>query len=176
MTTAPPRLQVSENFPRDPRLLARDHARFLRDALRRAVETHHERHIPWHFEAFAAAKYGYRPRSRRYAALKARLGLRLPLVFTGRTRETVTRQRQVTATQHRATLILRLPLAGGSGRFRFRRGQTELSRAQRTILQIIQELKAINPDERRFLADTLRARYVALAQAPGLRYRTRRRG
>lgn len=174
--TAPPRLDVTTAFPRDPRLMLRDHARFLREALREAVDEHHRRHIPWHFQPFAASKYGYKPRSRRYAALKAKLGLTQPLVFTGRTRDTVTRERQITATQQRATLILRLPLAGGTGRFRLRRGQTTLSRAQRTVLQIIHELKAITPDERRHLAHTLRDRYVTRANAPGVRYRTRRRG
>lgn len=174
-STAPPKLQVTATFPRDPRLLVRDHATFLRDTLRDAAAEHHRRHIPWHFKSFAPAKYGYKPRSTRYRRLKAALGITDPLVFTGRTREQVTTQRTITATQRRASLIMRLPLLGGTGRFRLRKGQTDLTRSQKTIAGMIEEIRAITPDERNYLADFIREKYTARANAPGVKYRERNR-
>jgi len=175
-STAPPKLQVTATFPRDPRLFARDHATILRDGLRETAAEHHRRHIPWHFKSFASAKYGYSPRSPRYKRLKAAMGINEPLVFTGATRDQVTREKTITATQKGATLIMRLPLKGGTGRFRLQRGQTTLTRSQRTIVRIIGEIKAITPDERRYLADFLENLYTKKANAPGTPYRTRRRG
>jgi len=174
-STAPPKLQVTADFPRDPRLFARDHATAIRDALRETAEEHHRRHIPWHFKSFAVAKYGYTPRSSRYKKLKAAIGITEPLVFTGATRAQVTTQKTITATQKGATLIMRLPLKGGTGSFRLKAGQTSLTRSQKTIVRIIEEIKAITSDERRYLADFIREKYTAKANAPGTKYRTRRR-
>jgi hypothetical protein len=172
-STTPPRIEAQGDFPRDPRLFVRDHARFLRESLREAMAEHHERHIPRHFQPFAIAKYGYKPRSNGYERRKRRLGKHNPLEFTGRTKTQVTTSRQITATQHRATLIMRLPLSGGTGRFRLAKGQTQLSSSQRTILQIIEELRAIAPDEVTHLRDFVAARYAARANEPGVRYRVR---
>lgn len=169
---AGPLLIVETTLPRDPRLFVRDHGKFLNAAFRATAAEHHRRHIPWHFLPFASAKYGYRPRSKRYAAMKLRLGLP-PLVFSGATRQKVTTERQITATQKGARLILRLAFEGGSGRLRIRRGQTSVSSAQQQILYRIAELQAIAPDEARYLADFLKQHYLAQANAPGVRYRVR---
>lgn len=170
---AGPLLIVEANLPRDPRLFVRDHGRFLNAAFRATAAEHHRRHIPWHFLPFARAKYGYRPRSKRYAALKARLGLP-DMVFSGATRQKVTTERQITATQKGARLILRLAFEGGSGRLRLRGQQTKLSTAQQQILYRIAELQAIAPDESKYLADFLQEKYLAQANAPGVRYRVRK--
>lgn len=185
-STAPPLMQITTSWPRDPRLHTRDHATFLRESLRETAIEHHRRHIPWHFEQFAAAKYGYKPRTRGYLSIKRKLGLSLPLVFTGRSRASATSQREVTATQNRVTLKLRLDIRGrdaagnqvvisGSGRFRMKPGQMSLSRAQMQILARIEELRAVSADEHAYLAKFLAEKYTARANAPGTRYRTRNR-
>lgn len=182
ISTAPPGLRVETNLPRDPRLYQREHTQNIRQALREAAEEHHARHIPRHFEAFAAAKYGYLPRTPRYRNWKRRRGLPdLPNVATGAMRAQTTSMRIVTATQYRATLKLRWdwPKSGGpsgsSGRFRLKQGQTELSQSQKQILARIEELRAVSSDELQYIAKFIGDRYAAMANAPGTRYRTRNR-
>lgn len=181
ISTAPPGLRVETSLPRDPRLYQRDHAQNIRQVLREAAEEHHERHIPRHFESFAAAKYGYLPRTSRYLNWKRRRGLPdLPNVATGAMRAQTTSMRTVTATQYRATLKLRWDWptsgpSGSSGRFRLKKGQTQLSSSQKQILARIEELRAVSSDEQTYLANFIRDRYAALANAPGTRYRTRNR-
>lgn len=183
LSTAPPGVRVETTLPRDPRLYQRDHATFMREALRDTAREHHERHIPRHFEAFAGPKYGYVPRSSKYRNWKRRLGLPdLPNVFSGTMRSQVTSLRTVTATQHRSTLKLRWDWpnrenqpSGSSGRFRLKPGQTQLSQSQKQILARIEELRAISADEIKYLAQFTADRYTAQANAPGTRYRTRNR-
>ena len=173
--TGTPALRVEGSFPRDPRLYVRDHATFLRESLRETAAEHHRRHIPRHFLAFAPSKYGYLPRSPRYLRLKRVLGLTEPLVFSGAMRAQVTSGRTITATQRSASLFMRWDLKGSTGRFRFRKWQTQLSGAQMRVLGRIQELKAVSPDEQRYLADFLGQRYAEKANAPGVTHRTRNR-
>jgi hypothetical protein len=191
MTMVAPQLVVSGTLPRDPALYARDHARFLRDTLRDTAVMHHREHIPRHFMHFAAAKYGYRPRlsvvrrgkgrSRSgrltYQQLKDQLGLPplvSPRVDGGKTRIAVTSTRQVTATQHRARLILRLPFRGGTGRFRMLPGQRQLTEQQQQVLERIAEIETISPDEQRTINAFIAREYAARANAPGVRTRLRR--
>lgn len=63
-----PKITTTVTLPRDPRLLVRDHNTILRETLREAAFEHHRRHIPWHFESFAPAKYGYARRGKKYQA------------------------------------------------------------------------------------------------------------
>lgn len=169
-----PSMQVAGNFPRDVRLYARDHATFLRDSLRETAREHHRRHIPWHFQNFAAAKYGFKPRTSKYRKWKARLGLPdLDLVFSGNTRRVVTTERQITATQKKATLIMRLPIEGGTGRFR--KKEASLTSAQVRILQLIEEVRAIATDEIQYLGDYLGKQYTDRVNAPGTRFKQRTR-
>lgn len=178
MTTAStlPELQFTGSFPRDPRLLVRDHATFLRESLRETMREHHERHIPRHFEPFAAAKYGYLQRSARYRARKARAGYgNVDNVLTGRTRSQVTSSRTITATQTRARLVMRLPLAGGTGRFKFQNAQGRLTDQQKQILARIEEVRAIAPDEERYLGEFLIKQYTDRANSPGVQFRVRDR-
>lgn len=166
---------MTTTFPRDPRLYVRDHQTFLRDSLRETMVAHHERHIPWHFEKFAASKYGYLKRSAKYQARKDRLGLP-PLVSpnretSGQLKLAMTQFRQITATSTRARLILRLPFQGGTGRLKVTGGK--LSSSQRNVLQRIAEMEAVANDERQYLMDVLGQLYTARANAPGVPYRIR---
>lgn len=176
---SPPQLIVTTTLPRDPRLLGRDHARMLNDTLREAAAVHHARHIPRHFQAFAAAKYGYHRRGRKYQAIKDRLGLP-PLVSPfalaqGRlpTHAAVMNAGgfTITATQKKATLKLRLPFRGGTGRLRVE--SNGLSDHQKALLRTIAELEVIAPDEQRYLNEFIHRRYGARANAPGTKYRVR---
>ena len=169
-----PQLKYSGSLPRDPRLYLRDHATFMRESIRETMREHHERHIPRHFEAFAAAKYGYIKRSSKYIAIKKRMGLgNVDNVFTGRTRDQVTTSRQITATQTRGRLIMRLPFEGGTGRFKnYGNGLTD---QQRQVIARIEEIRAIAPDEEKYLANFLRDQYVGRVNQPGTRFRVRNR-
>lgn len=176
-STAPPLLQVTGTFPRDPRLFVRDHQTFMRETLRAAAELHHERHIPWHFENFAASKYGYLKRSSKYQARKNKLGLP-PLVSpnprtSGQLRTAVTHFRQITATSTRSRLIMRLPFQGGTGRMRI--VGSALSDQQKQVLARIAELQAIADDERAYLLEFIGTDYSRRANLPGVPYRIRNR-
>ncbi|QDT95551.1 hypothetical protein [Gimesia aquarii] len=172
-----PNVSSTVTFPRDPRLYLRDHGRFLREANRHAAVYHHRQHIPRHFESFAAVKYGYPERRsyvgrRRYQEIKNQLGLPplvSPRLTGGRTRDHVTTQRRVTATQKRARLTMTLPFRGGTGRFRLQPGQRELSVNQKVVLQIISEIEAIAPDEQRTLNSEIHNDYARRANQPGVR-------
>lgn len=173
----PPKLVVTTTLPRDPRLLGRDHARNLNDTLREAAEEHHKRHIPRHFQSFAPAKYGYARRGTKYQRIKDRLGLP-PLVSPyslkqGRmpTQVAVMQQFKITATQKRASLKMRLPFSGGTGRLRVE--GNGLTDHQKALLRTIAELEAIAPDEQRYLNEFIHKRYGERANAPGTKYRVR---
>jgi hypothetical protein len=165
-----PIMSTELTLPKDPRLLVRDHATFLREAFGEAARFHHERHIPWHFESFAAAKYGYKKRSRRYQKRKDARGLP-DLVWTGATRAVVKGSRQITKTQKGAKLILRLPFKGGTGNFRVMDGH--LSDPQKQVMERIAEIKAIASDEARAISEKVREDYTRRANEPGVKYRVR---
>lgn len=171
-----PELKFNGTFPRDPRLLVRDHGAFLRESLRETMQEHHERHVPRHFEPFAAAKYGYLKRNRKYLERKKRQGFgAVDNVLTGRTRSQVTSSRTITATQTRARLIMRIPIEGGTGRFKKLMPDGRLTDQQKQILARIEEIRAIAPDEERYLGQYLIEQYTKRANAPGVQYRVRNR-
>ena len=156
--------------------MVRDHKRILRAAIYEALDFHHREHIPWHFQPFAHAKYGYNTRNKGYVARKVRLGLGdVDNVASGATRETVTHERQITATSNGGRLIMRLPFRGGTGRFRLWHGATRLTAQQEQVIRRIEEIRAITPDESQANAAFLLQHYVALATAPGVKYRIRNR-
>lgn len=173
----PPKLTVVTTLPRDPRLLVRDHNRILNETLREAAYEHHRRHIPWHFESFAAQKYGYHRRGKKYQRLKDRLGLP-PLVSPfsqkqGRapTFMFIRTNFQVTATSKRSTLKMRLPFGGGTGRLRIQGGG--LTDHQQALLMTIAELEVIASDEQQYLNQFVEQLYTKKANAPGQAYRVR---
>lgn len=171
-------IQFDLTLPRDPALFERDHRRALREAFTSAAVLHHTRHIPRHFESFASTKYRYARRKAKYEARKQRLlGHRLPLVFTGRTRDTVTMLRTIRATPKGATLTMRLPIRGGTGRLVDAAARARMIRAgrrvkplsdrainsQKVILQIIAELETISPDENEAIRREIADRYTERA-------------
>jgi hypothetical protein len=181
---------------RDPRLLTRDHNTFVRNAYHNAAEYHHRQHIPRHFTADAAHKYGYaprrsmanagvfeavglepwhapEPRNQPYQAFKDRLGLP-PNVLSGALRDQVTTQHRITATSTRgARLEMPAPdYAGGvTGRLRIGPGQTSPSVQQENLLARQAEIETISPDEHTALQAVIETDYTKAANAPGVHYR-----
>lgn len=107
------RTTVSTNIPADP-------DRKTRAAIKAAsiagAQGHHDRNMPWHFEAFAAAKYGYSRRSPAYNELKQKLGLPLnPLSFSGKTKSEILTSYIIKATGTRgASLHMKASLLGAT--------------------------------------------------------------
>lgn len=168
--TRPPIVTGRMTLPRDPEVLLREHNRILRLSLADAAIEHHDRHIPWHFEHFAPAKYGYARRMAKYQRLKDTMGLP-PLVSpsrytSGRLRNEVRFHFRVTSTRKNARLIMRLPFKGGTGRVRLRPGQAKLKSSQEQVLARITELEAVAPDESRYLAKFIEERYAMRARLP----------
>lgn len=104
---------VSTNLPADPDRKTRA---AIKEASIAGAKEHHSRHMPWHFESFAGAKYGYAKRSPAYNELKRKLGLPLnPLDFKGQTKSEVLTSYTITATGTRgATLRMKASLLGAS--------------------------------------------------------------
>lgn len=174
---APPKLTVTTSLPRDPRLHVRDHATFLRETLGEAAAEHHRRHVPRHFQPFAAAKYGYARRRLKYQRLKDRFGLP-PLVSPlsrtqGRppTNLAVMTDFAITKTQKRSTLKMRLPFRGGTGRLRLT--GNGLSKPQKILLRTIAEIEFIAPDEQRALNEWIHRRYAQRVNEPGVKFKVR---
>lgn len=139
------------------------HNSIVKDAVRDVLVEHHRRRIPGHFQRPAHGKYGYADRSPRYRAQKQRrYGSSIDLVRTGRTRQQMTTQRQITvggqatAGTIRGRLTLRFPFPGGSLRFK----QDALGRQRVTIEQMAREIRAITPDEIQQINREIRGRYV----------------
>lgn len=111
------RATISSTLPSDPDRKTRA---AIKEATAATAALHHERHLPWHFEPFAAAKYGYTPRSKQYTKRKLQAGRgNKPLVYTGLTKSEILSSRQIRSTGSRgATLILKATLEGiTSGKF-----------------------------------------------------------
>ena len=110
------RATVSTNIPADPDRKTRA---AIREASKAGAQVHHDKHMPWHFERFAAAKYGYEDRSPQYLELKRKLGMPAsPLMFSGTLRSEILSSYQISATGTRgATLKMKASLLGAtSGR------------------------------------------------------------
>jgi hypothetical protein len=182
---------------RDPDLYARDHATFTREAFKAGAQYHWKKHIPRHFQSFAPAKYGYKPRrsianagifeavglnpwspgdrrNQPYQAFKDKLGLP-PNVLSGSLQRMCTgTEPMITATATRgATLRMRVPAyAGGStGRLRAKKGQTQVTDQQRNILDRIAEMETVSEDEHNTLGRVIVEDYVRRANEPGVRKR-----
>lgn len=153
----------------------RAHRKFVQDSLTVVLADHHARRIPGHFKPWAVAYYGYKPRSKAYTKRKLRLkGHNDPLVYTGITRDAVTRRLNIVG-RGRGTgkitkaLTYRLPFKGGSLRFK---KQTEQSQR---ILQMAGEIAVVAPNERDAMAKMLSETYVAAVKENTKTRRRRRR-
>lgn len=107
------RTTISTNLPADPDRKTRA---AIKTASIAGAEEHHRRHMPWHFERFAAAKYGYQTRSPAYDDLKRKLGLPLnPLSFKGQLKSEILSSYRITATGTRgASLHMKASLLGAT--------------------------------------------------------------
>lgn len=185
-----PIMTVTVTLPRDPALFVRDHNRFSRAANVLAAQYHWQKHIPRHFQSFAAAKYGYQQRSGKYRKRKIKLvGNQPDMVFSGRSRRMMTgTQPTIRATPKGSTLIMRLPIDGGTGKIldaaaaarlfaagkRSHKGFTQRQvNSQVQIVRRVAEMQAVSADEIRTLAEVRATEYVRLANQPGVKKRIR---
>lgn len=144
----------------------RIHNALVKRVFRTVIEHHHERRIPRHFQQSAHGRYGYADRSKRYRfAKQKRYGSSIDLVRTGRTRRQMISQRQLTlggqasTSGLKATLRLRFPFPGGTGRVRNSAGRQKV-----TIEQMAREIETIAADEMREIQQQIHDGYVVLVE------------
>lgn len=137
---------------------AGDHKKLLRDSMRDMGIAHKYKHLPKHFEPVPETRvggpYGYAPRSVRWQKRKAREGKPLQAnVYSGRMRDTIVKNSQVTATQYRSTVYVK-------NYFPMREQQRK-------------EIEATTDDEREWLCKRTEKTYTQRAGLPI--YKRRRR-
>lgn len=184
-----PTFTTQIDIQRDPFLFERSHDRSMRAAFYGGAEWHHERHMPRHFLGFAAAKYGYKKRNKKYNDRKKKItGQTIDNVFTGRSRTEITGKRKIQGTPKSAKLIMKLPISGGTGRILDAAAAARLYAAgkrksatftqrqlnsQRLIIERVAEMKAIAADEFRTIARVAKTQYVVEANKPTSKRRIR---
>lgn len=146
---------------------SRAHNRVAKQAVRDVLTAHWQKRIPLHFTRPAHGRYGYAQRSPRYRFQKQKkFGSSIDLVRTGRTRQQMTSQAQITvagtatAGTIRGNLTLRFPFPGGGLRFKAAPG----TRQRVTIEQMASEIRRITPDEIGQINSEVRDRYVHLVK------------
>lgn len=149
---------VAINFEIKANLVTkRSHGQIMRQVNRGMLERWRDRFLPLHFEGGASQRYGYRPRTSRYVARKRRMvGHNIPLVLTGRLRDTIRRGVVIRATQYRAS-------ARSRGYFPMRN-------------EMRGEIERITDAERRDLIQWGRREYLRLAKKPEFARRRRSKG
>lgn len=190
MATAFPSTALSINFTRDPRLFSRDHNRHMRHAFEAGAEYHFQHHVPRHFQGFAAAKYGYYPRTQKYNDRKLKqVGHLDPLVFTGASKRRATGSHlPIQATPKGATLTVQLAIDKASGRLLDAAAAARLFAAgkrktatisnkqlqnQVQILRRVTELQAISQDEINTVGRKIAEDYTNQANSQSQPYRVR---
>lgn len=185
-----PGITVTLTLPNDPRLFVSGHKRCMKEGNVASMHYHHRRHIPWHFQGFAGAKYGYQPRSRGYIKRKIKaVGHTLPNVYTGASRTSATTSHNVTPTQRGARLTFQLAIKSGrSGRVLdaaaaarlFAAGKRKTAgftdsqiEGQKKIRMRIAEMQTIAVDELKAINEELARVYVAEADKPTTKKRVR---
>ena len=101
-------------------------------------------------------------------AVKDKLGLPplvSPLERGGATRASVLTERTITATQKGGRLKVKIPIKGGSGRFRLLKGETKLTQRQQEVRRRIDEITAVHPDELRKDEEKLHEFYAEEVEA-----------
>lgn len=184
-----PKLTAQIDIKRDPALYESSHNKSMSAAWKGGAEFHHSNHMPRHFQAFAGAKYGYKKRSKKYNARKLRIvGHQIDNVFTGKSRTEITTKRRIQGSPKGATLRMRLPISGGTGRLEDDAARARLHAAgkiksrkitnrqitgQKTIIERVAEMKAVAPDEFRTIGRVAKIKYVEQANAPTSKRRIR---
>ena len=145
------------------RLLRGDaaHGKFLKDAMRKTLITHHFGRIPGHFQQPAHGKYGYKTRDVKYIRRKLHFGLSgTDLVKTGASRDYMSSHGLVSVggtfkTELRGNLKLRFDFRGGTGRFRKPKSQGAI-----TIAEMRHEVATTTAQERVEISRQLAHFYV----------------
>lgn len=118
----------------------------------------HRGRLPGHFQFSAFAKYGYKPRSRKYQISKEKkFGTTAPLVRTGALRAAILRNAKVTATANKAEL------------------KSKGSKTSQLMSQFRTELESFTPEEEKQNAESFRDKFVILASDPSLRRKRRQK-
>lgn len=94
----------------------REYGKATKAAFEAAGRLWHQKFRPKHFTKAGAREYGYAPRTRAYTERKfKKFGHRLPLVFTGETRN-LARNRKIKATGKMMRVIINAPRLNEPGR------------------------------------------------------------
>lgn len=148
-------------------LAKRDHNRFVKAAVRKAMQYHLDKHIPIHFQRRAHSRYHYAQRDPKYIRSKQRRYHTggMDLVKTGKSRQELPRGAKITVGGSAVggkrgivgTLRMRFPFRGGTGRFR-----KATTRQAIMLAEMIQEMQRVHPQEARDLRILFRTEYFRL--------------
>lgn len=176
-----PKIEFEISIPtRAEDMVLRNHNKFAKAALRHVLLTHHKRNIPKHFKRDARSRYGYTPRNPRYVRWKQKTFRQggMDLVKTGASRRSMLNHPPKIRMSGAAeggkrslsgTLLLRFAFKGGAGRFR-----AKGSRQEKTVRQMIEEVRKVLPAEGHELAQDLLREYMRLVEAMPKRKRRRK--
>jgi hypothetical protein len=161
----------------------------MRHAYTAAAEYHFQHHVPRHFQGFAAAKYGYYPRTKKYNDRKLKqVGHTDPLVFTGASRREATSNHRIAATPKGSKLFVRLAISGGSGRVldaaaaarKFAAGKRKTATISKTqvqsqiqVLKRVSEMETVAQDEINTLGRVMQEDYQHQADTQTTPYRVK---
>ncbi|MBW3543449.1 MAG: hypothetical protein KY476_24620 [Planctomycetes bacterium] len=144
-------------------LAKRYHNQYAKEAIRETLEKWHgsEKGFKKHFRRDARERYDHFPRSEKYKRFKARrYHSTVDLIKTGQTKRYMQMVYKITAggtavgKTLRATLILRFPFKGGTGRFR------KVSQQQVSIEKMRIELERFDDEDPKILAQWFLAAYM----------------
>lgn len=167
-----PRMTFEMVMSHDPRQLPRASRTAIRRANQDAGEYEDERYIPKHFEWGADKRYGYRPRKsrfgkQRYQDFKQQQGLP-PLVFTGATKDMVTRTGKVTSRPEHWRLKASIPISGST---RVGRKDVYVTKARKNLEKTVAEIEVVAEFEQRHLARLTGQKYAEYIEQVGRRPR-----
>ena len=169
--------------------MTREHKKSMNEAHRSTGYAHWKDNIPKHFRDSAAAIYGYNKRTPEYRRYKQRVyRSTVDLVKTGRTkRETRTTRPTVRATAYKCTVIVKLPIVGGTGKLTDEAAIQRMSRAglrrltkltqkrrqgQITVAKIVEEVRAVSKADVAHLQSVMATEYVKSINTPKPRKRS----
>lgn len=173
--TLPKTIWVIEVPKRPEDIAKRWHNKYAKDALRETAEKWHghEKGFKKHWRRDARQRYNHFPRTEHYKWIKAKYyHSTVDLIKTGDTREHMTLNYKVTVggtalgENLRATLILRFPFRGGTGRFRrslqsyFARPDKRAWAAVQTIQKMRIELERMDEEDPKLLAQWFLQAYM----------------
>lgn len=149
----------------------------MREVNRGILQRWADVYLPRHFEGGATQRYGYRVRTAKYTARKRRhFGHSIPLVYTGKLKETIQKNITIRGTQYRATLKSRGQFGSFVPKFQGTSKKTTTTNNRprvSTIQQTRGEMERILPQEREELLKWGERRFYELAKSD--KYRRKRK-